>query len=194
MGLACIHNEREILEQVANGCREAFGKLYYGYLNQASRIVYTITGSREHTEEIIQELFVKLWKNREKLADIERFNAYFYILLRNHTLNYLTGIARERKKLDQYIRVAYTGGEQSTDPLHGRLDILDQAIDALPAQQRTVFLLRAQGYRNPEIATQMNLSADSVKKYNQLALKSIHRFMKVSTTVLFTMAAAQFLK
>ncbi|HEY9257781.1 sigma-70 family RNA polymerase sigma factor [Chitinophaga sp.] len=194
MGLKRIDNEREILEQVAAGCQSAFSKLFHGYANQAGRIVYTIIGSREQTEEILQDLFVKLWKEKEKLTDIKEFNAYFFILLRNHTLNHLTKLVAERKGQATYARFVLEQHDKQDDHGDVRLEIVDKAIEALPMQQKTVFLLRAQGYRNPEIATQMNLSTDSVKKYNQLALKFIHRFIKVRVTVLFTLAAVRYLK
>lgn len=194
MGLKCIDNEREILEQVAGGCQLAFSKLFHGYVHQAGRIVYTIIGSREQTEEILQDLFVKLWKNREKLTSIKEFNAYFFILLRNHTLNYLTRLAAERKGQEEYARFVIQQQDKKDDHPDVRLEIVDKAIEALPTQQKTVFLLRAQGYRNPEIASRMNLSTDSVKKYNQLALKFIHQFIKVRVTVLFTLVAVRYLK
>ncbi len=194
MGLKCINNEEDLLRSIADGSRKAFAELYNGYVNQAGPIVYMITGSREHTEDILQELFVKIWNDREKLPSVQRFNAYFYILLRNHTLNYIDRLATERKKRDQYVRSVYLQEEGESMQFNQRLDILDRAIDALPAQQKTVFLLRAQGFRNPEIAFRLKLSPDSVKKYNQLALKSIHQFMKVGALTVFSMAADQMIK
>ncbi|MBC9929237.1 RNA polymerase sigma factor [Chitinophaga qingshengii] len=193
MGLKCIDNEQQILEQIAGGNEEAFSKLFHGYLNQAARIVFSLVGSKEQTEEIMQDLFVKLWKNRLQLIHIKEFNAYFFILLRNHTLNHLMKMVAERKRQQAYVKFV-TSEEQPESPQpDGRLDILDKAIDALPVQQKTVFLLRSQGYRNPEIALRMNLSTDSVKKYNQLAIKSIHRFMKVHVSVSLAILATRFL-
>ncbi|NSL90895.1 RNA polymerase sigma factor [Chitinophaga solisilvae] len=180
-----IDNEPVLIKQVAGGSQQAFAQLFHGYVNQAGKIIHTITGSREQTEEIIQDVFVKLWKDREKLTQIRQFNAYLFILLRNQTLNHLTRIVTERKKQQEYFKQAL----EQENGYDERLDILDKAIDALPVQQRTVFLLRAQGYRNPEIALRMNLSTDSVKKYNQLALRSIHQYMSMRVTILFSLAA-----
>ncbi|TWF33943.1 RNA polymerase sigma-70 factor (ECF subfamily) [Chitinophaga polysaccharea] len=194
MALKRIDNEREILELIAGGCQHAFSVLFHNYLNQAGRVVYAIIGSREQTEEILQDLFVKLWNDREKLTTIKDFNAYFFILLRNHTLNSLKSMAADKKKQEQYTRFELMQQEQRDEQADKRLEIFDKAIEALPVQQKTVFLLRVQGYRNPEIATRMNLSTESVKKYNQLALRSIHRFIKVRVTILFTLAALHFLK
>lgn len=194
MGLKRIDNEREILEQVAAGCQHAFSQLFHGYANQAGRIIYSIIGSREQTEEILQDLFVKLWKDKEKLTGIKEFNAYFFILLRNHTLNYLTRLVAERKGQEAYARFVQQQQDKEHDHADVRLDMMDKAIAALPMQQKTVFLLRAQGYRNPEIASRMNLTTDSVKKYNQLALKFIQQFIKVRVTVLFTLVAVRYLK
>lgn len=194
MGLKSIDNEEEILTQIAGGSQQAFARLFHGYVNQAGRIVYTIVGSREQTEEILQDIFIKLWKDREKLTSVKQFNAYLFILLRNHTLNYLTSLAAERKKQEQYALFAQKQEDKAPGYPDNRLDMLDKAIDALPMQQKTVFLLRAQGYRNPEIAHRMNLSTDSVKKYNQLAIKFIYRYMKVRETIFLSLLAIRLFK
>ncbi|NML38165.1 sigma-70 family RNA polymerase sigma factor [Chitinophaga sp. G-6-1-13] len=190
MSLKSIDNEQEIIRQIAGGSEQAFAQLFHGYVNNAGIVINAIVCSREQTEEILQDVFVKLWKDREKLLQVKQFNAYLFIILRNHTLNYLTKLVTERKKQEEYFRNVLQQDNKSDE----RLDILDKAIDALPAQQRTVFLLRAQGYKNPEIANRMNLSTDSVKKYNQLALRFIHQFISLRVTILFSLAASDFFK
>ncbi|SEW30266.1 sigma-70 family RNA polymerase sigma factor [Chitinophaga arvensicola] len=194
MGLRSIDNEKEILMEIAGGCEQAFAKLFHGYVHQAGHIIHPIIGSREQTEEILQDIFVKLWNDREKLVHIKQFNAYFFILLRNYTLNYLSVLVAERKKQQQYRLFAETQDDKETPVAYKHADILDKAIEALPMQQKTVFLLRAQGYKNPEIASRMHLSTDSVKKYNQLALKFIYRYIKVKETMLLSVVVLRLFK
>ncbi|MBV7531009.1 RNA polymerase sigma factor [Chitinophaga sp. sic0106] len=181
MGLISIDNERDILNQIANNDEQAFAALFNGYVQQTGKIVFAITGSKEQTEEIVQDVFLKIWNERTRLPEIHKFNAYLFILLRNHTINYINKLVTERKHQQQYSQfVLHNTTEQNTVHEH-----LEKAIERLPSQQKTVFLLRAQGYKNPEIADKMNLSTDSVKKYNQLALKFLQRMISIKIHIAF---------
>ncbi|SHM46834.1 RNA polymerase sigma-70 factor, ECF subfamily [Chitinophaga jiangningensis] len=183
MGLISIDNERDILNQIANSDEQAFTVLFNGYVHQTGKIVYAITGSKEQTEEIVQDVFLKVWNERAKLPAIQKFNAYLFILLRNHTINYINKLITERKHQQQYSKfILHTPDQPETAATH---EHLEKAIERLPSQQKTVFLLRAQGYKNPEIADKMNLSTDSVKKYNQLALKFLQRMISIKVHIAF---------
>jgi len=70
VALKPIHNDAEIIEQIAKGSEKAFAELFYAYHNQLGKFVILLTHSEERTEEIIQDVFVKMWQNREKLLCI----------------------------------------------------------------------------------------------------------------------------
>ncbi|WP_291908890.1 sigma-70 family RNA polymerase sigma factor [Chitinophaga sp. CB10] len=150
MGLISIDNERNILNQIANNDEQAFVALFNGYVQQTGKIVFAITGSKVQTEEIVQDVFLKVWNERAKLPEIKKFNSYLFILLRNHTINYINKQITERKHQAQYANyVEQTELAPDTAPM---AEHLEKAIDRLPTQQKTVFLLRAQGYRVQQAA------------------------------------------
>lgn len=177
MSLKTIPGQATLLLKIAEGSESAFSDLFEHFHNQLGEYVYFITQSEEMTEEIVQDIFLKIWTNKTRLKEIRDFTGYLFILTRNYTLNALRKTSKEQQKLAAYFideveNHCDPGG--FADPVFNDTDIhtlLDRAIIQLPPQQQKVLLLRMQGLKNPEIATEMNLATDSVKKYYQWAIK-----------------------
>lgn len=156
------------------------------YHNQLASYVILLTESRELTEEIIQDVFVKIWNGREKLSEIESFTSYLFILTRNYTLNALRKKVAEREKKSIYDKVIQ---QETNTSLHNQEepnfhDLIDKAAVQLPPQQKKVFAMRMQGLKNQQIASEMQISPASVKKYQQWALKSVINYVRVFTGTL----------
>lgn len=179
MALNKLYNETDLLNRVANGDEKAFAKLFYTYYNQLGEFVHGLTQDHEVTEEIVQEVFTKIWMDRESLRQVRRFDSYLFILCRNHTLNHIRQLVAERDKKEAYLSEVNTV-QQAVElkSTRDRYELIDQAVKLLPPQQQKVFVLRRQGLKNPEISEQMNLSIESVKKYQHLAVKFISEFVK----------------
>jgi RNA polymerase sigma-70 factor (family 1) len=183
VALKPIHNEFKLLNEIAKGSEKAFAELFYAYHNQLGEFVLMLTNSYEMTEEIIQDVFVKVWLNREALTGIDKFTSYLFILTRNYTLNCIRKMVNDRKSKDQYDTLQLADAENLCTEVEWETDqdyqgLIDKAIAQLPPQQQKVFLLRQKGLKNPEIAKQINVSPQSVKKYQQWALKYVADFVK----------------
>lgn len=181
MAIRAVINEHELLKGVVKGDQEAFAQLFYAYHNQLGEYVFMLTGSEQMSEEIVQDVFVKVWINREMLLTIDKFTAYLFILTRNYTLNCIRQQVRERKLQEDYGKTLSIEDHEDNfsllnDPEYQSL--IERAVAQLPPQQQKVFMLRQQGLKNPEIARQMEISTDSVKKYQQWALKTVTEFVK----------------
>lgn len=181
MAIRAVTNEHELLQGVSKGNEDAFAKLFYAYHNQLGEYVFILTGSGQMAEEIVQDVFVKVWMNREMLLTLDKFTSYLFILTRNYTLNCIRKLVRERKLQEDYgktLSIEDLGENFSliNDPDYQFL--IERAVSQLPPQQQKVFMLRQQGLKNPEIAEQMAISPDSVKKYQQWALKTVTEFVK----------------
>ena len=181
MPIKRVHNEPELLISVAEGNEKAFAKLFHAYHNQLGAYIMLLTDSMEMAEEIVQDVFVKIWINRATLPTIGNFSSYLFILTRNYTLNCIRKIETDRKRQLSYTSHLVRTGDQ--DPAVGErsadhLDIVERAVAQLPPQQQRVFNLKREGRKNSEIAREMGISPDSVKKYQQWAVKSIAEFMR----------------
>ncbi|RYU91592.1 sigma-70 family RNA polymerase sigma factor [Mucilaginibacter terrigena] len=171
--------EKELLLKVACGDEHAFSELFNIHHQLLGTHIYRITDSVELAEEIVQDVFLKIWMSRETLTAVQNFKAYLFVISKNHALNCLRKLAKERihqKTIeDNVVALAYEDNA-GTDGYYG---LLDQAIDHLPPQQQKVYLLsRHSRLKYDEIANQMGLSRETVKKYLQGATHSITSFVQ----------------
>ncbi|GEP97600.1 RNA polymerase sigma factor [Chitinophaga cymbidii] len=176
------NNERELLVKIAEGNESAFRELMHVYQPLLLTYVFQLTKSVSNAEEIVQDVFLKIWMGREALADVQRFKGYLFIVCRNYALDQLRKIARERElaarweseqaQLDKY-------PPADTETPAAIFTLLDEAVNRLPPQQQKVYLLaRRDGLPHAEIARQTGLSVLTVKKYMKLAIAAITAFIR----------------
>ncbi|MDN5285851.1 MAG: polymerase sigma-70 factor [Mucilaginibacter sp.] len=184
-------NEREVLTQVASGNEHAFRQLFMSHHQQLGVHMLRLTNSAELAEEVVQDVFLKIWLTRESLVGVDNFKAYLFVISKNHALNCLKKLAKERV-LVKALEIDGTGTfitEVADTDLY--YNLLDEAIDQLPPQQQKVYLLSRHGrLKYAEIADQLELSRETVKKYLQIATVSIteyvHEHLEVSAFILVT--------
>lgn len=170
-------SEQELLIQIAAGNHAAFRKLFMAYHQQLGMYIYKITNSTDLAEEVVQDVFLKIWLNQEALAGIKNFKAYLFVVSKNHALNCLRKLIKERALKNQWEN-AFINMQEDTD-LNEYHELLDKAIDQLPPQQQKVYLLsRHKRLKYAEISGEMNISSETVKKYLQIANASITTYVK----------------
>jgi len=165
---------------VSEGDEYAFRQLFDQYRNKIFSIAWKITGVKSAAEDVVQEVFIKLWMNKEKLAEVENFNAYLNTITRNHIFNNLRKVAYEQTFLEDLIRQQSVNTIDVSDPvLYNELqNLVHRAIQQLTPQQKKVFQLsRTDGLKHAEIAARLNLSRSTVKDHIVEALRSIRTFL-----------------
>lgn len=177
-------DEKDVLRQVAGGNQRAFRQLFDRYHNKLGTYIYNITKSRELAEEVVQDVFLKIWNNRSTLGEITNFQGYLFVISKNHALNCLKTTAARH--------ATTTCLEQVTDDMlpadyqedNERYLLVDEAIDRLPQQQRLVYLMsRHERLQYAEIADRMSLSKETVKKYLQISTESISNYIRNRLTI-----------
>jgi RNA polymerase sigma factor (sigma-70 family) len=172
------HHDKDLLLQVAEGDEHAFRLLFVAHHQQLGSHIHRITNSIELAEEVVQDVFLKIWMARETLANVDDFKAYLFVISKNHALNCLKKLAREKvqiRKLEQDSLGLVIADQQ--DNMY--YNLLDEAIDHLPSQQQKVYLLsRHNRLKYNEIADQLKLSRETVKKYLQIATTSITDYVR----------------
>lgn len=139
-----------------------------------------LTHSEYISEEITQEVFVKIWTSRKQLESVEFFNAYLRTIASHVTSNYLKRLANERIILQKMANEAEHSSETTDNTIiyNEYQAILEQAIQSLPPQQKKVYILsRHEGLKQDDIAKMMNLSPYTVKEYMKIALHTIRKFV-----------------
>jgi RNA polymerase sigma-70 factor (family 1) len=169
-------DERELLMQVASGDENAFRQLFMMHHQQLGVHMLRITNSIELAEEVVQDVFLKIWFTRESLVRVDNFKAYLFVISKNHALNCLKKLAKERAMIKQLEDTGSPNPEMAGTDMY--YNLLDEAIDQLPPQQQKVYLLSRHGrLKYTEIADQLELSRETVKKYLQIATVSITEYV-----------------
>lgn len=179
MEKASIYDEKDLLPRVADGDEAAFRMLYDRYRKRIYGLGLFITKSESLAQELLQDVFLKVWEKREQLRDVVYFNAWLRTVARNTAINYLRAQSVEKLGLShlppEKAIVSDTENEIA-DREYTRM--LETAVNLLPPQQRKVFILhRREGLPHEEVASHLHISVYTSKKYMKLALRSIRLFI-----------------
>ncbi|MEO8961155.1 MAG: sigma-70 family RNA polymerase sigma factor [Ginsengibacter sp.] len=188
-----ILNEQLLLSKISEGDEKAFEisfKLIYTHLND---FVFRITESKQVTQEIVQDVYLKIWTNRSTLKDINSVKSYLTVIARNHTFNYLKKIASEKKKEKNWVdmvinEASHSISEESNDT--NFRDFLDSAVELLPVQQKKVYILAFRnGLKQKQIAFELGISHETVKKHMLLAKRFLKKQLgNISVSIIFLSA------
>jgi RNA polymerase sigma-70 factor (ECF subfamily) len=155
----------------------AFGQLYISYFQNLQKFANSIIKNRELSEEIVSDVFIKIWQNRAKLAEIENLKLYLYISTKNTSLNYLS--RHFRKTTVSLNEMALNIPSVTYNP--EKLMITDEAvkkiefaIQNLPLRCRLIFkLAKEDGLKYKEISSLLNVSVNTIDSQMAIALKKI---------------------
>lgn len=157
-----------------------FDYIFEKYKKRIYVYVLTIVKSEFSAEEITQEIFIKLWLCRDKLHEITNLDGFVFKIVRNHSLNHLRKIAYDNRLLKEILTLAVPE-QNNIDEKLITADyqlLVQQALDCLSPQRRLVYeLSRKKGLNYEEIASQLNLSRNTVKNHIVSALKHIHSYL-----------------
>ena len=167
-----------ILELIASGDEQAFARLYNRYNDKLLRFSFSITRSRQTAEETVEDVFINIWCNREKLPAIDDIAVYLYTAVKNRSLNVLS------KKSYDIITAPYDFLHIELQPLsttpyeslvtHEMMHKMNAAIEALPARCKMIFkLVREDGLRYKEVASILNISVKTIDAQMAIAVKKI---------------------
>jgi RNA polymerase sigma-70 factor (ECF subfamily) len=176
--LSPLHNT-ELLSTLADGNQATFKFIYNTYRHRIWTIAIRYLKSEVLAEEVVQEVFMKLWSEREKIKPETPVEAWLYTVAKNNTINRLKKKAIEWKA-ENYLKVTQDSYDESTlnkinDAECQRL--LNKALKSLSENQRKVFkLAREEDCSYMEIATQLKISPLTVKTHMARALASLKLF------------------
>jgi RNA polymerase sigma-70 factor (ECF subfamily) len=173
-----LNSEPDLLLKISQGDEAAFARLFHTYHNRLRAFVMHLTGSEPLAEEIVQEIFIRIWEKREKLSRVTHFHPYLYAVAKNYSMSFLKKLGREMARKQEWEMSVVNASREGEDTvIKSYHNIIDQAVSELPDQRRKVYLLsRDEGLRQAEIAERLAISLETVKKHMVLALRSIRSY------------------
>ncbi|PYF76992.1 RNA polymerase sigma factor [Pedobacter nutrimenti] len=180
MAIAPLPNESELLRRTSEGDKRAFTVLFDAHYKSLGSYVYKLTESMESAEEIVQEVFIKVWLKKEELTRINNFSAYLFVLCKNKALNHLRQLASQTLRFQAWEKELGSDPQADVEDHYENFRVLiEQAIDHLPEQQQKIYRLsRHERLKYTEIAKELQLSPETVKKHIYLATKTIKEYVK----------------
>jgi RNA polymerase sigma-70 factor, ECF subfamily len=179
--------EKEIINNIKSGNEKAFEYLFKTYFDKLINYAKEILKNHDVAEEIVEDIFVKLWENRENVVIESSIQAYLYKSTYNACLNHFKHVKVENKyKLFFYNHIL---PEKLNDQHHqyplsdiitDEFDLLVQkAINNLPEKCKEIFIMsRHDELNNNEIAQKLKISVNTVKTQISRALNKLHALLK----------------
>jgi len=173
-------DEEDIKQRCSRGDRAAYALLYTFYFKPLYRHVFLFLKSKEETEEIVQDAFVKIWENRASLPEVRNLKPYLYRVTKNLLLDHLRRLQTQNK----VIRIASPQTEPLEDSTSNQINHKDyialsrEAIQHLTEKRRQIFLMRTQQELSlDEIALKLGISKSVVKKQLYAAITFVREYM-----------------
>jgi RNA polymerase sigma-70 factor (ECF subfamily) len=176
-----LGEENNWLRLVAAGNERAFRSLYDEHAGMVYALAFSYLKSSLGAQDVVQEVFLKIWEKRSDLPSVNNFPGWLRILTRNYLINSL------RKKIPAAFQEDISRLEFAEKglPPSGQLDykemagIIRQAVSALPPRQQQVYKLsREKDLTLNEIASGLGISYNTVREHMTAALKSIRAFLE----------------
>lgn len=164
-----IKSNTELVKLLKKGDLLAFDAIYKKYSRRLFGFVFRYVKQETGTEEIVQEVFIKIWQSRENINVYSSFESFLFTIAHNATVNLLKKRATEQKYIEhvkslQQIEDTY----ELTDEIH--YNELKQKFQGLlneltPRQKEIFQLSREEGLSNNEIANKLGISVQTVKNH-----------------------------
>jgi RNA polymerase sigma-70 factor (family 1) len=190
--------QNELLTKLRDGDALAFAEIYNQYRSKIYLYACHLCKSTDLAEEIVQEVFIRIWQKREQINTGLNFGAYIKKITLNHVLNHLKKVAREKalqEELFTYITIIKNSTEDNLLEKE-LLKTYHEAIEQLPTQKKLIYQMsRDQDMSHDEIAQELAISKNTVKNHMVEATKFIRNYVnKNGSVICFIIAASNYFR
>ncbi len=180
----------DLVGRLKNNDKEAFNLLFYMYAEKIFKFSLTFFNAEAEAEEIVQDVFLKIWLKRTTISNPSTFNAYIYTIAKNLIFNNLKKNIY-KKKYESYLYSNYKAHQNDTENevlYEETKKRIDSALRQLPKKRKEVFLLsRREGLKNKEIAEKLSISIKTVETHMSLSLKYLKEVLHNDGSILLIM-------
>ena len=176
-----LHDERMLLRQIAKGDAKAFKAIFDTYRSRLYYYIFGFVKSGQVAEELVMDVFMRLWTGREMIAQIENFDGFLFRVAHNKTIDFLRSVAKDpnfRELLWEEMQLVSDAGADNVLINHEYEEKVREAIALLSPQRKKVYQLsREMDLTHEEIAIQLNLSKSTVNNHLVEARQFIRQYL-----------------
>ena len=176
-----VLKEQQQLRKIQKGDIQSFEKLFHRYYSGLCGYAETLVGKKEVAEEVVQDVFYNIWKNREALKISKSWQSYLYRAAFNNSMMYLRKMRREQPlneggSLDPEVG---TPDPSQLMQLNEVSELVSKTLKDLPEKTREIFRLnRQEGLKYREIADRLSISVKTVEANMGKALKALRNSLE----------------
>jgi len=168
---------KQLIVKLKAGNLHAFSQLYEKYKIRVFNFIYQHLHCKEDAEEVLQDVFVRIWENRQKINEELSFDGYIFMITKNTMLNSMRIKYPSHQNLSE-VHVTKLKDNRTEDQIHYHSfeELTTSLIEKMPPKRKRIFQLsRKDGLSNKEIASKLLISTKTVEAQLTKALKTIRK-------------------
>ena len=170
--------EQNLMQQlITQGNSQAFRKLFDIYYDKIFAFTFGFLKSRDDANDLTQEVFIKIWRRRERLAEVRNLDTYIFVITKNTIYDFFE-TRYSKISIDSVSDVDLVNDANPIDFLVEKelQENIEKVLQRMPTQRRRIFRMsREEGLTNNEIAERLNLSTKAIEYHLSLALKELRK-------------------
>lgn len=170
-----------LIREFSNESESAFEELFDYYYKRLYNFSRSFLKTGEGIDDILQDVFIKIWQQRKNIHNPETFNSLLYTITRNLLLNEIRRRLNNEKKREEIRNMSLASEYETTIEVDYSLlkENVDQIIENLPDRKKEIFKLsREEGLSYKEIAEKLNISTKNVEYHISQVLSVLRKGLK----------------
>lgn len=185
MNYTLTPNESQLIRELKAGSVSAFNAIYKLYFKRLFSYCLKFVKSEEDTEEIVHDVFLRMWNMREDIRQEETLKSLLFIISRSYVINYFQRTVSSQSFEDylDYKDQIFSDVESDHDlEYNDYLNMVMAQLDKLPdTQKKVIELTKLQQMSVRETAEKLSISEQTVRNQLSLGLKSLRLLLKKQT-------------
>lgn len=181
------YNEEQLLRRLAEGDAVAFREIYEQHQQTVFAFAFYLTKSKDLAEEVVQEVFIRIWEKKERLPENMSLLPYIKKMTQNHIFDLFRKASREQTLQRSLYHAMSSVLSLPVDELMEKelRKIYRGGIDQLPPQKKIIYTLsRDHNLSYGEIAEKLKISQNTVRNHMTEALRSVRNYIERHSVML----------
>ena len=171
-----------LLEKLKGGDEQAFNELYNAYREPALRFCNSILKDTEESENIIQEVFIKIWNRKQGINTELNFTSYLFTIIKNRVFDHLKEVKKNDFLKEKFWEKVLEYKAVDNEVKEERFAKIKEAVEGLSEKRKRIIKLNyEEGKSYEEIANQLNISKNTVKNQLVKAKQVIRKQLKIAS-------------
>lgn len=187
------YDEMVLQKQISLGDEQAFKTLFDHYSPRLYHYILGIVKSKEVAEELVMDVFLKLWLAKDMMTEIENVNGFLFRIAYNKSIDFFRAVANDKqltKNLQEKVPMQAQASADTSLLMQEYASKIREAIDLLPPQRKKIFTLsQEEGLTNLQIAQELGISKSTVNNTLVLARQFIKDYLAKNLDLVVLMTA-----